>query len=131
MFYAFHMLYPNVRKITEKTDYCTTCHIHKQNIKYASNEVERDTAESLLNTHLELAAEARESYKFENVEPAKLSEPSLFQVIDFDWAKNWELPKYLNQPGDLYFLSCQKIGIFAINNEGSDDQTFFCSPEVN
>jgi len=48
---AFYLLYPNLRKFTEKSDYCTTCHIQKQNIKYAINEVEKDEAENLLNTH--------------------------------------------------------------------------------
>jgi len=119
-----------VRKITERTDYCSYCHVQKQNIKYATNENERDEAEKHLNMHLELAAEAREYYQLENVQAAQLSDPSLFQVISFDWAKNWEVPKYLDHPGDLYFLSRQKIGLFGVNNEGTNIQTFFCCPEV-
>jgi len=80
----------------------------KQALKNVTNEIEKDEIETSLNKHLEFANDAREYYKFENVQAAKLSNPNEFTTLSFDWAKNWELPRYLDQPSDLYFLSRQK-----------------------
>jgi len=30
----FHLIYPQIRKITERTDYCSTCHIKKKSKKF-------------------------------------------------------------------------------------------------
>lgn len=49
--------------------------------------------------------------------------------IRADWGQNWDVPRYQKQPGELYFLSRQKVGSFGVTDEGSDLQTFYCVPE--
>jgi len=124
------LLYPYIRKLEPKTDYCSLCHTLHQAIKNAPNEHEKDESEATLQAHLNFAFEAREYYNLENVQASKLAQPQNFAVLSFDWAKNWEIPHYFNQPSDLYFLSRQKIGVFGITNESSNEQTFFCVPEA-
>lgn len=78
---------------------------------------------------ISLSAKAREYYRIINIGRAQLSDPEDFMCLSFDWGQNWEIPRYAKQPGELYFLSRQRVGIFGITDEKSDVQTFYCLPE--
>ena len=50
-------------------------------------------------------------------------------MMSLDWAQNWELPRYQKQPGEIYFLQKQKVGLFGITDESIDAQVFYVFPE--
>lgn len=125
----FKDFWPDVRKITHYSDYCNTCFLQRKLIKAAADPEEKLEHQAQLDHHRELASIAREYYKIVNIGKSKLSDEKDFMCLSFDWAQNYELPKFIKQPGELYFFSRQKVGIFGITNEKPDAQTFYCLPE--
>lgn len=98
-------------------------------IKAATTEEEQQEEISDLENHLEKAKLAREHYKIVNINKAKLHNQSDFLCLSFDWGQNWEIPRFTKHPGELYFLSRQRVGLFGVTNEKTDHQTFYCVPE--
>ena len=43
-------------------------------------------------------------------------------MLSFDYAQNWEIPRFQKQPGEMYFLCKQKVDLFGITDETSDFQ---------
>jgi hypothetical protein len=125
----FKDFWPGVRKVTQYSDYCNTCFIKRKLIKAATKEEDREEDEKDLEGHLLQAKVARQYYKLVNIGKAQLHDSEDFLCLSFDWAQNWDLPKYNKHPGELYFLSRQRVGIFGINDEKTDTQAFYCVPE--
>jgi len=125
----YKQFWPDIRKIPSYSDYCSFCFVKRKSIKAAINESEKEELQEVLQHHLERAASAREYYKVINIGKSKLTEPKDFLCISIDWAQNWEIPRYNKQPGEIFFMSRQKIGLFGITDERTDIQTFYCVPE--
>jgi len=50
-------------------------------------------------------------------------------MISFDWAKNWEIPKFKKVPNKLYFLPRQNIGVFGVIDEKKPASYFYLMSE--
>ena len=125
----FKDFWPDLKKIPSYSDYCSTCFVKRKLINVASDEEEETQIREDLQEHLDKAKSAREQYKVVNIGKAKLLNEKELKCISFDWGQNWDIPRFNKQPGELYFLPRQKVGIFGVNDEGLDIQTFFLVPE--
>jgi len=94
-------------------------------IESATSAIERNEYQESLESHLEQAKSAREYYKTVNINRAILHDEKDFMCLSFDWGQNWDIPRYLKHPGELYFLSRQRVGLFCITNEKKGAQSFY------
>jgi len=124
--------WPTVRKLSMKSDYCSTCFLKQSMLRSAESPEEKNEIQENLDKHLEKSQDAREFYNL-NKNRAKLDSELISEqsklMLSFDWAQNWELEKYLKQFGDFYFMHKQKVGLFGITNEATDLQSFYLFPE--
>lgn len=51
-------------------------------------------------------------------------------MLSFDWAQDLMIPQYSKQPGELFFLPRQRVGLFGICNENIDVQDSYLFPEA-
>jgi len=129
MYNHFKTFWPSVRKQSPKNDYCSTCFIKQSLLRNTESLEEKEEIQESLDEHLEKSQDAREFYKV-NIERAKVIELDTKNVMmSLDWAQNWELPRYQKQPGEIYFLQKQKVGLFGITDESIDAQVFYVFPE--
>jgi len=122
----FKAFWPDLKKIPTYSDYCGTCFIKRKLMNSAHDAEEEYQIREDLQEHLEKARLARENYKTINIGKVKLHSPEELKCISIDWGQNWDLPRFSKQPGELYFLQKEKVGIFGVTDEGLDVQHFFC-----
>jgi len=135
---------PNVQILPIRSDMCSTCaryqckiqHMLAQKTVESADEI--DTEMENFKKHREDAKTAR---KFYNLAREKAKEAyrnrtvvdgkdhvSLL-VVSMDFAENYQVPNHGDEPGELFFKSPVKVGLFAVCDEGAEENAVFIMPE--
>ena len=123
----YNNVFPYLKKLTKKTDFCDLCCKQKQKITDRSTTPEdKANAQEELQKHVQEYTEARKAYSDHRLLTAK---EDGYTVISMDYAENINLPHLITQPASFYFHTLRKIDIFGITNEDTDDQLNFLIDE--
>ena len=135
---------PWIRFMTPRTDVCNRCELHRQAVKNATNEYEKQESLKRFSEHLESAQLERKLYR-EATDKAtkelKAHKGGLTQQVaacsrnlrsshyTFDFAQNVSIPYHARQPGPLYFKTARKVHMFGVCNEGLPKQVNYLIDE--
>lgn len=135
---------PWVRFMTPRTDVCYRCELHRQEVKNAHNESEKEESLSRFKKHLEAAKLEREFYRRATIAASKevkeykgridargaaCSRNLYASHYTFDFAQSISIPYHSRQPGPVYFKTARKVHLFGVCNEGLPKQVNYLIDE--
>jgi len=134
---------PWIRFMTPRTDVCNRCELHRQAVKNATNEYEKQESLKRFSEHLESAQLERKLYR-EATDKAtkelKAHKGGLTRQVAacsrnlrsshyIDFTQNVFIPYHARQPGPLYFKTARKVHMFGVCNEGLPKQVNYLIDE--
>ena len=108
--------FDSLKKLSKKTDYCDFCSKTHLNLLNDLPLEERVRIKVNLETHLEKAKRARDSYNSIRNSSVNLQDT---KVISFDYSENILLPHLMEEPSIFYFKSRRKYDLFGICDENT------------
>ena len=128
---VFKQSFPHVTKALRRTDVCDYCHSATYLVQRAVATSEGPDAVQTrlddLHKHLDSAKTKRQQHNSDVEQYSgweKCWETDTV-VLCFDYAQNISLPHHPSQPGQLFFKTPYKVGLFGIWNSATDQMSMF------
>ena len=129
----FRRLAPHVGLAKNRSDVCDTCHSYtylmQRNVNKGEAAVEMDLAD--IQAHLQEAKGKRELYNIDLGRYTGVAAcwESSTVVLAFDFAQSVSVPHHHDQPGQIFFKTPYRIGLFGVYDSSREVMTTFFVPE--